>query len=103
MDLEKAIDQVDDPVVLDPGSGVGTGLPPTGHGRAPLSRLPDQQEAIEELDGVVFVETAVVDQLLVLVPGPAALAGQSQRVLAKPPSGMSRGLRSPPTMAFTRA
>jgi hypothetical protein len=45
----------------------------------------------------------VVDQLLVLVPGPAALAGQSQRVLAKPPSGMSRGLRSPPTMAFTRA
>ena len=76
MDLEKAIDQVDDPVVLDPGSGVGSGLPPTGHGPAPLSRLPDQQEAIEELDGVVFVETAVVDQLLVLVPGPAALAGR---------------------------
>lgn len=113
--------------------------------------LPGQQP-IEQLDRVVLVEKAVVDQALVFVTGPAMLAGLlrllhartpactvdgripasqlaiasilsaahgrvnvegskqplydgavGQPELANPPSGMSSGLRSPATMAFTRA
>src|SRR3990172_9040115 len=38
-------------------------------------RLLDEQQAVEQLDGVILVEEAVVDQSRVLVTGPAMQAG----------------------------
>src|SRR5689334_3019404 len=139
IDLQNAIDQVDDPVVRDPASGVARGFPSPGDGqtrerdlddqrrvrrmsidivtqratddtdvglrlgpeveadraldlneptiaeralerlrnephrgavRARL-RLLDEQQTIEQLDRVVLVEDAAIDQPRVLTPGPA--------------------------------